>query len=635
MCGIVGIFGTSPILQRRVQAALNAISHRGPDGEGIFEDDTVILGHRRLAIIDLTSGGHQPMVDPQSGAVISFNGEIYNFVEVRRDLEAEGVTFRSNSDTEVLLQAWLHWREDAFRRLNGMWAFAIWDPRRQELLLARDRFGVKPLYWAISDGALLFGSEPKALLAMAPALAEANPQAIYNLIVDSRSQDGSSTYLKHVQSLPPASYAIVKRDCLEPVAKRYWDYPQPAFSPRSPKESLTEFSDIFEDAVRLRLRSDVPVGLTLSGGLDSSAILAATAVFGTPLQALTSVYSATERGEESWAEIAAQSAGANLQSVTADSGNWAETLEQIVWHMDGPGYTPAVFPLWAIMKHARQEGIPVLLEGQGADELLAGYPQYVARLLLSQMGELVGGKSSVRDVADTFNGLMRVTPPIWAVRWLARMGLAPLADRFGPRRKKLELVTPIADICTAAAMPDVVNGHDAVRTELLRDHQTRILPALLQYGDAVSMAHGIEARLPFMDYRLVEWVFRSQPPLIVQGRTKEPVRRYLNSRGMSRIAARADKQGYPTPTRSWLSSEAGRNLISDMLGNASAPIWNYIDRGAATRLAEAGIAGNDISLYHFYKLVSCHIWLNQLSGHAASNLSGSSMSVFRPVSKGL
>jgi len=600
----------------RLPLALDRIAHRGPDGQGLFRDANVSLGHRRLAIIDLSEGGHQPMLDPASGMIITFNGEIYNYLEVRRELQALGVQFRSDSDTEVLLKAWIQWREDAFRRLNGMWAFAIWDPRRRELVLARDRFGVKPLYWAVVGGDLLFASEPKALLAMAPSLAEPDPQAIYNLIVESRAFEGSRSYLKHVKCLEPASFAIVRPDDPMPVARSFWHYPEPEGEPLSSASSHEDFEALFEDAVRLRLRSDVPVGLTLSGGLDSSAVLAATARLGSPLQALTSVYSESERGEESWAALAAETVGARLHRVAAASDNWAETLEQVVWHMDGPGYTPAVFPLWAIMKWSRANGIPVLLEGQGADELLAGYPQYVARHLLEQVASALRGRGSAADVSATFQGLVKVTPPAWALRWLARMTMAPLADRFGPKRRKLELVGPMTGDCSVQPLPDISTAHDPVRRDLLLDHGTRVLPALLQYGDAISMAHGIETRLPFMDYRLVEWVFRARPPLIVDGRTKEPVRNYLSQRGMQQIAERPDKQGYPTPTRSWLQSGTGNAMLADMLDNGAAPIWSYIDRPAATRMARRGIDGDDIDLYHFYKLLTCHLWLRQLGGQS-------------------
>ena len=612
MCGIVGVVGDIARFEPNFRSALTAIAHRGPDGEGIFTAERVMFGHRRLAIIDLGAGGHQPIVDPATGTVMTYNGEIYNYIEIRDELEALGVRFRTKSDVEVLLQAFLTWRHEMFRRLNGMWAFAIWEPRTATLTLSRDRFGVKPLYWHVDRGTIIFASEAKALIALAPALAEPDPRAVFDLIVNSRSQAGDMSFYRAIRALPPATVATFRAGDVAPSATSFWDYPSPSGDAIDPRRADEEFTILFDDAVRLRLRSDVPLGLTLSGGLDSSAVLAAAQKrLVEPMRCFTSVYGGDERGEEAWAATAAAAWGAQLDSVTADTGDWLPTMRKMVWHMDGPGYSPAIFPLWAIMQHARAAGVPVLLEGQGADELLAGYPQYGATELARLAGQVFRGgpleapRQALRGLGSTF-GTLNI------VLWMARQQAGPLFDRFGPRRARQTLFAPGSRVERDPARRQLTGAHGPLARALHADHSDAVLPSLLHYGDAISMAHGIETRLPFMDYRLVEWVFRSRPPLLVEGRTKAPVRDYLAANRLGMIAERVDKKGYPTMVGTWLNTGTGKALVDDLLASANDPLWAIVERKQAARLARDARRGSFAATNHFYKLVATHLWLDGL-----------------------
>ena len=612
MCGIVGVHGLAARYRGRFGAALDSIAHRGPDGEGRFERSSVLLGHRRLAIIDLTDGGAQPMTDPETGATIVYNGEIYNYIEVRAELVAAGYTFRSESDTEVLLTAFRHWGTAMFGRLNGMFAFAIWEPEQDRLTLARDRFGVKPLYWTIRDGTLLFASEVKALIALDGDLAEPEPRA------DSYACARDHSYYRHVRSLPPAHFARFTPGESELAPRRYWDFPEAEGAPPGEAESAEEFAALFSDAVRLRLRSDVPVGLTLSGGLDSSAVLAAAqAQSGAPIRCFTAVYGADARGEEAWAQRAAAAWSADLEAVEAQPDAWLPTLERIVWHMDGPGYTPAVFPLWAIMRRAREAGVPVLLEGQGADELLAGYTQYAAveaaGLLAGAMkGQVAGVAPALRAMSATFGGRQLAL-------WMLRQRGRSLETWLGPRRRRVALFN--ADMRFADRSWDTrLDGHAPLQAALHRDFSDGVLPALLQYGDAVSMAHGIEVRLPFMDYRLVEWVFRRRPALLAGGRSKAPLRAFLGANRLKEIAQRVDKKGFPTSLPQWLAAPSGRAFLGDMLASRNAPIWSLLDRKAVAAFVERALLGDFVDTFHLYKIVTTHIWLEQLSDRSQGGL---------------
>jgi asparagine synthase (glutamine-hydrolysing) len=612
MCGLLGMMGPpvpadGKAEQLSFRQSLDLLVHRGPDSSGLHFDTGVMLGHRRLAIVDLSPGGHQPMVDVGTGMVLVFNGEIYNYREIRQELLACGVAFRSDSDTEVLLRAFIEWGTECFPRLNGMWAAAFWDPVAQELVLSRDRFGVKPLYYAVHRDRLMFGSEPKALLSLAPDLAEPDPNAIASFFVDSISHAGEGSFLAGIRSLPAGTWARVHLQNLRVRPVRYWEYPEAQTAREGGSEDMEEFAALIEDAVRLRLRSDVPVAITLSGGLDSTAILEAAKATGLVPDCLTSVYGDGDTGELAWAQVAAQHASASLEQVSADSGDWTATLQRIVWHMDSPGYSPAVFPLWTIMAHARAHGHLVLLEGQGADELLGGYTQYAVLALLGQI------RAGVRlaDLVDQLRGLSTMVPIRMAALWMARLAFAPIAGRLGPARARRRMLLKPDYILPEAGLPQLPSSHDPLHRALFADHSKNVLPALLHYGDAISMAHGIESRLPFMDYRIVEWVFRSQPNIINNGWTKWPVRQYLHRRGQSEIALRRDKKGYATPLGRWMTSPDGSAFFQSML-DAGSSLRDYFDLDRVRPLVRAARAGDAMALNHCYKLLTTKIWLDQL-----------------------
>lgn len=598
MCGILGVLSPTELDRATFHSALTEISHRGPDGEGRFENENILLGHRRLAILDLTDSGHQPMIDRASGVTIVFNGEIYNYIEIRDELLSAGIKFKSRSDTEVLLQAYLRWGAEMLPRLNGMWAFAIWDPRDRSLFLSRDRFGKKPLYYANVDGRLLFASEPKALFRLHPALATPSAAGIADFFAASEMHASAGTFYYQVSSLPAASYAIVHAGNNEVCPRTFWTYPEgQAADPLQP----FDFEKLFNSAVALRLRSDVPVGLTLSGGLDSSAILAACSeISARPLQCFTSVYGSEQRGEEAWARKAADIAGAPLVSVDSGLEDWHETLECAVRSLDSPSYSPAIIPLWAIMKTAKAQGITVLLEGQGADELLGGYPRYFPAML-SQMARRNGGS---RWLVTDISHLSRTFGWKWMALWSLRQSLPGPYKAWSRRKSGSGLLRD--EFMTGRESP----AEDVDLFDMLRaDHSRKILPALLHYGDAISMAHGVESRLPFTDYRLVEQVFLARPALMVNGRTKAHIRDYLDNRGFGVIANRMDKTGYPTPVRDWLGGRGGE-FLEDTLAEANNPVWDYLQPSRVRALMDASSAGSETAVFQLFKVATAAIWLS-------------------------
>jgi asparagine synthase (glutamine-hydrolysing) len=610
MCGILGWFGRhGPEDAGRFGAALDLLAHRGPDDRGVFAVQGALLGHRRLSILDLSPAGHQPMAEPASGAVIVFNGEIYNHVELRVELEGLGHRFSGHSDTEVLLHALIEWGEQALPRLNGMWAFAFWQPAKQRLLLARDRFGVKPLYYRNGQDGLAFASEPKALLALFPEHRAVSEPALLDFLGNNLLYARGESFYQGIHVLPPAHYANYEVDTGKLSLSRYWDYPANTDEALSAEDAVAQFDALLTDAVRLRLRSDVPVGLTLSGGLDSTGVLAAASPYtAKPLTCFTSVYGEGEVGELPWAQLASDAVHAPLIAVSAPQADWLQTLRKVAWHMDGPGYSPAVYPLWHLMQRARTEGVPVLLEGQGADEALAGYPQYAVLELLGYLAGQSGQRRNLAGVAARVSALRRTFSLRWALAWSARE-MSPTLLLWHRRRVGFQSLMRKGVTLPQLSEHLVRKDDDLVRQRLLMDHSLTILPGLLHYGDAISMAHGVEARNPFMDYRLVEWLFRLPAKIrFNQNETKWVLREYLRAHGQQSIGNRPDKKGYPTPVGKWLASEQGRE-IEHLLLDQHSLLHRWCDPYKIRILIEQNRQGVMAAEHHLYKLVSTQLWL--------------------------
>ena len=612
MCGIVATVGVDPsVVMARGAEALRVIAHRGPDDEGTWTDGCAWLGHRRLSIIDLTSGGHQPMIHEPSGVVITYNGEIYNYVELRAELEAAGHCFKTQSDTEVLLAAYLNWGDACLSRLNGMWSFLIWDPRSQRAFFSRDRLGVKPLYFSLANGGLSVASEPKALLALHPELRRVDEASLYDFLAEGRLYTSNGSFYAGVQVLQPGHCGTYDPGPSSLMILRYWAPPTPTRHSLDYREAVRSFSDLLTDAVRLRMRSDVPVGFTLSGGLDSSALLqsavTATVSTGGRLRAFTSVYGAspthTVVDESPWARlVAGKYDRVDLEEVPAGAGEWLTLLERIVWHMDGPGYSPAVFPLWKIMERARASGVPVLVEGQGADELLGGYTQYAAVALWEALS-----RRRLSTFARDFALYARTFSVRMLTLWLAKEKASFATRAYRERVGALGTLDPDFvrrfDTGLAPESARTVNGR--LEADLTRD----ILPGLLQYGDAISMAHSIESRLPFLDYRLVE--FASSLPgefKVGGGETKRILRDHLRSVGLATIAGRRVKQGYATPADAWMREDGGAILKSFLL-SPNAEIRAYCRPKRLERLIDYHASGRGGAGNHIYRLLTTELWL--------------------------
>jgi asparagine synthase (glutamine-hydrolysing) len=621
MCGIAAIVGAGLPSEEELEPALDLLAHRGPDDRGTWRGDGVWLGSRRLAILDLSPRGHQPMrLEPSLTCV--HNGEIYNYVELRRELEAAGHRFRTTTDTEVLLHAYQQWGEDCVHRLNGMWAFVIWDERTRQAFFARDRFGVKPFYYAMVPGAWAMASEPKALLRLWPQLRRANLSMLYRLLAEKRLDLREQSFYEDIRSLAPGHLGRVAPGDPAPAIRAWYRLPDPgaATDGGTLDEDAARLGELLGDAVKIRLRSDVPVGVTLSGGLDSTAILQE-AHLGADgrerLSAYTAIYGPSDDGQDEWPwalEAARGLGNVRLERVAAASGDWLEILRRIVWHMDGPGYSPAVFPLWRIMERARRDGVPVLLEGQGADELLGGYLHHRAAAFVDDLLRV-----------PTRHGAAHARAALLAVRearhsgsvkrFLADAAIAADARAGAIEKRRIGLraaLDPGFAACANASPPSKrPETTDRLTRRLVDDFSSRTLPGFLHYGDAISMAHSIEVRLPFLDVRLVEFAMGLPPERkVALGQTKAVLREHLRRRGQPRIADRRDKRGFPTPANRWLAENDGA-LLRDILLDPGARTAPLVRRRSLERLIDRHVAGRYAAGDQLYALVAAELWMQE------------------------
>ena len=565
MCGIFGVInlgGANGLNEARFATALETLHHRGPDARGQMRlGDAAILGHARLSIIDLSDSSNQPMV-LSDRYWLTYNGEIFNYLEIRAELEAEGVEFRTSGDVAVLLQASARWGKDCVLRFNGMWAFAIYDVHEGALFCSRDRFGIKPFNYAVVDGQILFASEIKAMLSYAPSLIEPDYNMISNFCRTSVGAQHEDSWFKRVKRLQPGCNLLVRDGNIS--SERYWNYPEKADAALSKGEAQARFRDLLEDAVRIRMRSDVPLGLTLSAGVDSNSIAyLMQRIDPAPHHSFTARFNASENlrqdktvyvdGDTAIDEsvVACQTAaalGLDSQVVETDYDAFIESMSRIIYHLESGNSSPAVLPLMQLLAMARQK-LTVVLEGQGADELLAGY---IMTLLWPSVFDLLkAGK--FREAFCAIVEYSRTYTIKYSLMMLARSlgNRLPVIDRiyqrteginaaFGP---KLDRFKRMADY---PAYADEGGGGFVQR--LLRRQHCGGLVNLLHYGDAISMANSLESRMPFLDHRLVEFAWNLPSEFkIANGIGKQLLREAMRGIVPDAILLNRTKYGFTTP----------------------------------------------------------------------------------------
>lgn len=555
MCGLAGIFRTEsePVPSGLIDAMVATLRHRGPDGEGSYFAPGIAFGHTRLAIIDLTAASDQPIVDEQAGLAMVFNGEIYNYLELRSELKGLGFAFRSNGDGEVLLRAYEAWGIDCLGRLNGMFAFAIWDNRKRQLLLARDRFGEKPLYVARSRRGVAFASEMKAILAIRPELRTPNRKAVYRYLSRGDLDLDHEGFFEGIESVPAAHYLLLDAEGRgEP--KRYWEAACSAI-PSSRGEQVERFRELLFDAVRLRLRSDVPVGSSLSGGLDSSSIVATIDAQKSSQAVHQKTFSARFRSrqhdEGHFINLMTGQTEAEAHDVWVEPECFLQEFERLQWHQEEPIASTSPFAQWLVMRLAQKNGTTVLLDGQGADELLAGYDQAQGMLWAHWLrrGRMDKVGREVFAFARRYHSLR--DPALFSAYYSLPGRLRDqLVERY---YRSSNVVSPELHRDFAPSHVDSPEPFpDRLRNELVRWQTVTQLPEFLRYADRNSMAFGREVRLPFLDHRLAEYCFSLPPDLLLsKAVTKVVLREAMRGIVPDEVLDRKDKLAYAPPQKQW------------------------------------------------------------------------------------
>ena len=582
MCGLVATlsFDGRPADPQGLARATDTIAHRGPDDSGLWTLGSVGFGFRRLAILDLSPAGHQPMELAEKGLTVIFNGEIYNYVELRHELQQLGHRFRSTSDTEVLLHAYDQWGTTCVERFNGMWAFVIHDARRGTLFASRDRFGVKPLYRYRDAKQLILASEIKAVLALHPGRPETNWVTAGRFLGYGLLDDSAATFYKGIDQLPAGSTFEVHLTG-QTQERKFWSLDRLTGEP--PKEPVARFRELFEDSVRLRMRSDVPVGVCLSGGIDSNAILSMMAGLRSPdpsppLQAFS--YIPDQFSEEVYIKESIDRTGAVLNVLKTSAVELWDLLPKAVWHYDEPVHSPTALIGFQLMRLAKSRGVTVVLNGQGADEVNAGYhayyrPHWTDLMRQGRWPHVVG---QIRAYADTndqaFGPTLRATLAHWLRREIRDVpGFARVREAVSPRENPSpRWLAP--DLRQERTPDDVDAWARSLQGVLINSVERRPLPLYLRVEDRNSMASSVEARLPFLDYRLVSLAF-SLPGdwKLRNGWNKYLVREALRGVIAEPIRTRRDKMGFPTPSKDWWSG-AWFEPMMDRLNSRS---WRECD----------------------------------------------------------
>jgi asparagine synthase (glutamine-hydrolysing) len=544
----------------------STLLHRGPDGDGYFTRGALSLGHRRLSIIDLATGD-QPFFSEDKSLVLVYNGELYNYLEIRRELQSRGRQFRTESDTEVLLQAYDEWGTDCLGRFNGMWAFALWDEKRQRLFCARDRLGEKPFYYALWNDSLVFGSEVKALFAAGV------PRDVNEEMLDALLCFGylpaPFTFYAAIRKLPAGCYLTAQAGRVD--IQRYWDIPsRPSAELRTDTSAVhREFEELFEDSVRLRMRSDVPVGAFLSGGLDSASVVAAmSAVSSGPVKTCTIGFKSAEADERSLARLVAQKFKTDHVESLVEPEHAEQLLKKLAWHFDEPFGDTSALPTYEVSRIARKL-VTVVLTGDGGDEVLGGYPVNQSEKLVSMWASMpwalraplawAGDKALLVAEAGGRNRRAQRARRVLATAnsdFVSRLEAKQIGFTAAQRRLLLagnNRVRPAREFIEEALAPSTARDGLGLLNFWL--HRVPLPERYLYKVDRCSMAHSIEARVPFLDHRLVELLSNVSPRVKMPGLTRKEVLRRTLGKRLPPELLKARKRGFEPPMRDWLNGD--------------------------------------------------------------------------------
>lgn len=615
MCGICGIVALDrPAEEETTRAMLDALRHRGPDGTGFYTAPGIALGHARLAIIDLSDGGRQPFASDDGALQLLHNGEIFNYLELRAELEQLGHRFRTETDTEVVLRAYQEWGPSCVERFNGMWALALWDEGARRLFCSRDRFGIKPFVFRHEGSRFAFASEPRAFLRDPSFRARANPAAVRDFLAQGHTDHLEETFFAGVRQLPPGHSLTFDEDGLR--LERYW-----TLEPRDPPaDPVAAFRELFLDSIRLRLRSDVPLGTALSGGLDSSAVAVAidhllrteqehARPVGERQRTFTAYFGDAGFDERPFAQAVVEQILSEPRWLTFDEEGLLDALPEVVAAQGEPFGSTSVVAQWFVMREAAEAGLKVMLDGQGGDEVLAGYRTTYGYRLADL---LAGGR--VRQLAAE----LRAFPePARALPAALLTPFLPQSARWSlrGRRSRADLLVheSLRERTSPPPAPPAGRMPDRLRSQYHLILAQLGLPELLRYEDRNSMAHSLEGRVPFLDHRLVELLYGlAARELYERGTTKVVLRRAFADLLPRTVAARRDKLGFVTPERRFFDGRLGA-FAEEVFRSPELRDRGLVDGDEALERLQRHRAGSPAG-FELWRALSVELWARRYLG---------------------
>ena len=585
MCGIAGIIALrgQQVEPTALKRLMDLVAHRGPDGAGSWfnTDRSVALGHRRLAIIDPGEGGRQPMVSADGRHVMVYNGEVYNFLELRRELEAAGRRFDTESDTEVILAAWQEWGEAMLPRFNGMWALAIFDTASGELFLARDRFGIKPLLYSATPAHFVFASEMRALLRSGLLTTNPDSEVARRLLIDPFGVEGSDrTLFGQIRRLQGGHCMRLRHGRIN--VQRWWNTAaQLPELPAGMQERVEQFGSLFRDAVALRMRSDVPIGTCLSGGFDSSAVLCTMADLEQSgagprsakawRHAFVASFPGMANDERPEAETAAAWAGVTPSIIEIGQNEALEDVDRILDDLDDV-YISLPTAVWVTYRQLRRHKVLVSLDGHGADELMGGYRQ--------------GGQALAFHLRNFIAGMTAGHPTLANGVDMARAAMLKRQGQYFLRGRIADLPPALSVVGDGDVLPDTWGG---LNRRLYRMFHGTVLPTILRNFDRLSMAHGIEVRMPFMDWRVVTYTMAlPDGSKSAEGYSKLVARRAMAGRMPESIRMGTRKVGFNSPMPEWLNGPLSAWVLA--LLDRPVPAYSELVDEAALRRSVLALA---------------------------------------------
>ena len=589
MCGICGIYNfekNQKVEQTAIKRMMASIRHRGPDDSGFYFEQNLGFGHLRLSIIDLSEAAHQPMFDETGRYSIIYNGEIYNYLELRQQLAARGCEFFSNSDTEVILKLYIEEGPEAIKNLNGMFAFVIWDKKERKIFAARDRLGIKPFYYYYDQERFVFASEIKAIFKSGFVQPQMNPEGMSDyLTFQFCLQD--KTMFRGIKKLDPGCWLTADMEGSVRIHK-YWNLDFTVDTEHDAEHFENKLLRLLEDAVRIQLRADVPVGAHLSGGLDSSTVTCmAASLLDAPIHTFSGGFREDSKYDETtFARIAADHAGSIHHEVFPDENQFIETLPELVYSMDEPAAGPGIFPQLMVSQIAKQH-VRVVLGGQGADEVFGGYTRYLVAYLEECIRGGIQGTQEDEKYVVRFDTILPNLPQLKGYEPMLRYFWSDgvfgsqtsryfrLVDRGNQQREMAseEFSAKLTGYNPFEAFSDVFNsgGVGSYINKMTRFDILTLLPALLHVEDRTSMNVSLESRVPLLDHRIVE-LAASMPPKIKfeGGRSKHIFRKVVAHLLPKDVVEREDKMGFPVPLTEWYQRDPVRSFVRDTLMSKAA-----------------------------------------------------------------